>query len=313
MIYVATNDIVIINVLPAYLTMMHIFGLKGYSRGRQDIPLANNQLDYLDKILKNKVKIEEIPKEYRNRDFFLYLMQQDYDNTVEYAKKHPKMFNKQLFKDYMELDSANLGTKQNIFEWMPVELIDEELLMCAILNCLDRPFAEHREGFSAWFYSVAGRKREALTRELYIMGAKLFAKKEKNGRNKFMGITPLEFRTVEYYFAMCIGNDTPVMEHFPQAILTPSFLAAVINDKASNIGSFSKDALRRKIYMENVGMVECWQAAIIKHPAAIKYIPLTDKRVEFFLSKYGTDSRGYNIWFKNLHEEYLKKKNKKPS
>ena len=172
-------------------------------------------------------------------------------------------------------------------------------------------YVDRRGDCDDWFYSVYRRKPEALTQDLYTLGARCFATK-RNGKNEFLDITPEDYRTTEYYFALCLKNDTPVMEDIPENILTTKFLVDLLNDSPENIQCFSEVALEREAPMEGKGIVKFWQAAVINDGYQIRNIPLNDERVEFFLSIYDKDSSEYEYGFKNHYKRYLREKNSTP-
>lgn len=125
-------------------------------------------------------------------------------------------------------------------------------------------------------------------------------------------MTPEQYKTEEYYFAMCLANDTPVMEDFPEEILTTNFLVQLINDSADNIKSFSAKALEKTSPMNGRDdKVKFWQAAILFDGYLIRNIPFNDERVEFFLANYDKDSSEYRYGFKDEYKRYLRRKEKK--
>ena len=150
-----------------------------------------------------------------------------------------------------------------------------------------------------------------MTQEVYTLGARCFAAK-RNGENKFLDITSEEYRTTEYYFALYLANNTPVMEDIPQSVLTTNFLVTLLNDTPENIKCFSDVALEREAPMKGKGTVKFWQAAVICDGYQIRNIPLNDERVEFFLSLYDNDSSEYEYGFKDHYKRYLREKNSIP-
>lgn len=226
---------------------------------------------------------------------------------VYYVKEHIEKFDKQFFKDHIATDYYCLEFEDNDFEYMPLEFIDEEMVACAMFKSVDMRYVDRRGDCKEWFYSVYRRKPEVLTQDLYILGARCFAAK-RWGENKFLDITPEEYRTPEFYFALCLGNDTPVMEDIPENVLTTNFLVTLLNDSTENIRCFSEVALEREVPMTGRGNVKCWQAAVINDGYRISDIPLNDERVEFFLSIYDKDSSEYEYGFKDHYKRYLRKK-----
>ena len=309
--------------LQAYKKLEEMFNQKGYSQGIKDdmpiycwdnvqcIPSNLTPGHYVYANSYGKIKFRDIPERYRTREFFLHALSGAYKDIVEYVKSHPSKFDKQFFKDHIATDYYGLEFELNDFEYMPLEFIDEEMVACAMLRSINMRYVDRRGDCDDWFYSVYRRKPEVLTQEVYTLGARCFAAK-RNGKNKFLDITPEEYRTTEYYFALCLANNTPVMEDIPESVLTTNFLVALLNDTPENIQCFSEVALEREAPMEGKGTVKFWQAAVICDGYQIRNIPLNDERVEFFLSLYDKDSSEYEYGFKDHYKSYLRKKNSKP-
>ena len=230
-----------------------------------------------------------------------------YKDVVEYVKAHPNQFDKKFFKDHIATNYYALMFEVNDFEYMPLEYIDEEMVACAMFKSISARYTDRRGDFQEWFYSVKRRKPEVLCKELYILGARCFATK-RGGTNEFLKITPMEYRTTEYYFAMCIDNDSSIMDDIPESILTDEFLVELINDNAKNIKCFNEAALERVVPMSGGGKVKCWQAAVILDGYVIREIPLNEERIEFFLSMYPKNSCEYEYGFKEHYKAYLRKK-----
>ena len=306
--------------LQAYKRLEEMFKQKGYSEGvKDDMPIycwdninniPNNLTPghYVYAISYSKIKLKDIPKKYLTREFFLHALSGAYEDIVEYVKNHPSQFDKQFFKDHIATDYYGLMFDLNDFEYMPLEYIDEEMVACAMLRSINMRYVERRGDCQDWFYSVYKRKPEVLTRELYILGARCFATK-RNGKNRFLEITPKKYRTTEYYFALCLENDTPVMEDIPESVLTTNFLVDLLNDSPENIRCFSEAALEKEVPMKGKGIVKFWQAAVICDGYQIRNTTLNDERVEFFLSMYDKDSFEYEYGFKEHYKRYLRKKN----
>lgn len=309
--------------LQAYKRLEEIFEQKGYSRGiKDDMPIYSwdNVLcipenltvgHYVDANGYGKIKFRDIPEKYRTREFFLHALSGAYEDIVEYVKAHPEKFDKQFFKDHIETNYYGLEFALNDFEYMPLEFIDEEMVVCAMFRSVNMRYVDRRGDCDDWFYSVYRRKPEVLTKELYILGARCFAAK-RNGKNDFLDITPEEYQTPEFYFALCLNNNTPVMEEIPESVLTTNFLVSLLNDNIENIQCFSKSALEKEAEMTGKGIVKFWQAAIINDGYQIKNIPLNDERVEFFLSIYDKDTMEYEYGFKDHYKRYLREKNCTP-
>lgn len=309
--------------LQAYKSLEEMFEQKGYSQGvKDDMPIYcwdNVQFipdnltsgHYVYAYTYGKINFRDIPNEYRTREFFLHALSGAYGDSVEYVKAHPAKFDKQFFKDHIATNYSGLEFKLNDFEYMPLEFIDEEMVACAMFRSVNMRYVDRRGDCDDWFYSVYRRKPEVLTQELYTLGARCFAAKRK-GENKFLNITPEEYRTSEFYFALCLGNNTPVMEDISESILTTNFLVALLNDSTENIQCFSEVALEREAPMTGKGNVKFWQAAIINDGYRIRDIPINDERIEFFLSMYDKDSPEYEYGFKDRYKRYFREKNSTP-
>lgn len=309
--------------LPAYKRLKEMFEQKGYSLGIEDdmpiyswddvcrIPANLTPGHYVYARSHEKIKLKDIPEEYRTRGFFLHSLSGVYKDVVEYVKAHPAEFDRQFFKDHIATNYHGLMFELNDFEYMPLEFIDEEMVACAMFRSISMRYVDRRGDCNDWFYSVYRRKPEVLTQELYTLGARCFATKA-GGRNRFLDITPEKFRTPEFYFALCLKNDSPVMEDIPESVLTTEFLMALLNDSIENIQCFSEVVLEREVPMEGRGNVKFWQFAVIKDGYEIRLIPLNDERVEFFLSMYGKGSTEYEYGFKDRYKNYLREKNSIP-
>ena len=244
--------------LQAYKRLEETFKQKGYSQGISDnipiyhwdnvhcIPSHLTPGHYVYAYNYGKVKFRDIPEKYLTREFFLHTLSGAHADIVRYVKIHPslKKFNRQFFKDHIATNYYGLEFELNDFEFMPLEFIDEEMVACAMLKSVNMRYTERRGDCEDWFYSVYRRKPEVLTQDLYTLGARCFAAK-RNKKNKFLDITPEKYRTPEYFFALCLRNNTPVMEDIPESILTTNFLAQLLNDNPENIQCFSEYALKR--------------------------------------------------------------------
>lgn len=309
--------------LQAYKRLEEMFKQKGYSLGTKDdmpiycwddvqyIPANLTPGHYVYANSYGKIKFRDIPDKYRTREFFLHALSGAHEDIVEYVKVHQEKFDKQFFKDHIATNYYGLEFQLNDFEYMPLEFIDEEMVACAMFRSVNMRYVDRRGDCDDWFYSVYRRKPEVLTQELYTLGARCFAEKRR-GKNRFLDITPEEYRTPEFYFALCLGNSTPVMEDIPENILTTNFLVKLLNDSTENIRCFSEAALEREAPMTGKGILKFWQAAIINDGYQIRDIPLNDERVEFFLSVYDKDSSEYKFGFKDHYKRYLREKNSIP-
>ena len=290
----------VITEMPAYKRLARQFQERGYTQGNTE-----------HKYYKSDISIANIPKSER----FEYLRQHltgCHDDYIAYVVSHPKQFNKQFFKDLIAINYYSLFFEKNIFEWMDEAIIDEELVMCAMFRAVNMRYCERRDECDDWFYSVKRRKPELLTQEMYILGARCFASK-RNGANRFLEITPDEYRTEEYYHALCTRNDTPVMEDIPEEILTSNFLVDVLNDSIESVQCFTEAALETEVPVQDRGILKVWQAVMVVAGNRARLIPLNEERIEYFFSLYSKDSCEYEYGFKRHYKEYLRKKNSVPA
>lgn len=307
--------------LPAYIRLRKLFEQKGYTEGVKDnMPIYcmehgwNSHLTelttghYVYGVEHSRIKFVDVPAKHRTREFFLHALSGAYEELVEYVKKHIADFDKQFFKDHIATEYYCLEFALNDFEYMPLEYIDEEMVACAMFRAINMRYAERRGDCDDWFYSVYRRKPEVLTKDLYILGARCFAER-RGGANKFLEITPEEYKTEEYYLALCLNNSTPVMEDIPENILSTNFLVGLLNDNVDNIRSFSKAALEREAKMQGMGKVKFWQAAVINNGYSIRDIELNEERIDFFLNIYAKNTPQYEYGFKEHYKAYLREKN----
>ncbi len=300
--------------MPAYQRLKERFQEKGYSEGIQDntpifywgnvcqIPEKVTVGHYIYAQIYGKIEFRNIPKEYRTREFFLHTLSGASEDVVAYVKDHPEEFDREFFKDHIATSYYGLEFKLNDFEYMPLEFIDEEMVACAMFQSVKARYVERRGDFKDWFFSVYKRKPEVLTEDLYILGARCFARKLYGG-NEFLEITPKAYRTREYYLALCLKNDPCSMEDVPEDILTTDFLLEVLNDGLENIQCFNDVALEKKVSIEGKGTIKFWQFVLLMNGYQIKNIPLNEERVLFFFAVYGKNSFEYQCC-----EEYLDKK-----
>lgn len=268
---------------------------------------------YVDGISYVKIHFKDVPEEFRTRDFFLKALSSVHKDILEYVKEHiGTEFDRKFFMDYIATNQYALEFDENCFEYMPLEYIDEEMVSFAILQAVKRRYIERRGDFGEWFYSVAKRKPEILTEDFWVLGARLWAKRIGEN-NKFLSITPDEYKTQDYYFAMCLLNSTPVMEDFPDEIVTAGFLSVLIYDNINNVACFSEKALETKFPLLIDGEeITYWQLAVRIDGYLIRDIPLNEERIEYFLRYYPKDSGQYRYGFENPYKRWLEQKQQNP-
>ncbi|MCR5572455.1 MAG: hypothetical protein K6F57_01625 [Candidatus Saccharibacteria bacterium] len=295
--------------LPAYKRLEKQFNKKGYTKGIgqwKSRSVAVGTAGYYIKELEHRnVGIEDVPGNLL-REVLLYSASGCYKAVYDYIEQHLDQFDRQFWKDATSADYYNILFKDhNIFDIMPDEYLDEEMAMCAMFAAIDMRYCERRHECEGWFYTVHRRKPEILTQEMYILGARCFA--EKNcGENEFLAVTPEEYRTPEYWLALCLCNDTPVMTDVPAEMLTEDFLMGIFLSDTQTIRGFTEEALERDVVFRGE-TVKMWQAAILYSGYAIRDISLNEERIAFFRSKYDKDSSEYEYAFKDHYKAYLRK------
>lgn len=303
--------------LPAYKRIKEKFDQGEFHKGeKSELSIYNpyknimtGDLDtgyYVGKIAYQQIKFCDVPLKFRTRDFFINTLSAAQPDVLDYVKKHlVEEFDRQFFKDYIESNLYALSFDENCFEYMPIEYLDEELISCAFLAAVEKRYSDRRGDFKDFFYSVARRNPEVLTQDFWTLGARLFASKI-NGVNKFLNITPEKYRTKEYYFAMCLRNNTCVMEDIPKEILTTEFLLELINESIYNIKCFTAEALEKKAFFsDKKEKMKFWQVAIKSNGFLAKDIPLNSKRVDFFFENYSKDSNEYKNGYCRVYTKYL--------
>jgi hypothetical protein len=262
----------------------------------------------------SRCRFSDVPKSSRTREFFL----DSFTNTdvYDYIENHIDDFDRQFFKDLIENNQFATCFENNCFAVMPLEYIDEEMCSLAIFKSLDW-------SCNAWFLSVYERKPEALTADLWKLGARLYARLSGN-ENEFLSITPEEFKDEEYYREMCscnfncgmelYTNKGQIMDSIPQEVLTPKFILDLLKANANNIARFNERALEMEISHpdpdeeEEMVCETLWQIIVKSNGYLIRNIKLNDERIEYFLNHYDKDSGEYKYAFKDNYKRYEKEK-----
>lgn len=301
--------------LPAYKELKKQFSEKGYTEGISRNPKSNAPGTvgyYVEQIEHRRVRVEDIPKKLR-KDVILNHASGCYQQVYDYIRSHLDEFDRQFWKDAISTDYYNINfDDHNIFDIMPDEYLDEEMAMCAMFAAINMRYVDRRDECDGWFYTIHRRKPEVLTREMYILGARCFASK-RGDKNNFLAITPEEYRTLDYWLALCLCNNTPVMTDVPKDILTDDFLIAILHSSEDSINCFTDEALEREITVDEGVKHKVWQVAILNSGYAIRYLPLNEERIAFFLSNYDKDSSEYEFAFKDRHKAYLRKQKGEPT
>ena len=301
--------------LPAYKRLEKQFNKKGYTKGIgqwKSTSIAPGTAGYyVEKVQNRSVRIEDIPSDLL-RDVLLWTASGCYEEVYDYILRHLDQFDRRFWKDIASADYYNIMFyDHNIFDIMPDEYLDEEIAMCAMFAAIDMRYCERRGECDGWFYTVYRRKPEILTREMYILGARCFAARYSD-KNKFLDITPEEYRTREYWLALCLCNNTPVMVDVPANILTGRFLMGIYLSDNSTLSGFTEEVLEREVVFKKK-TVKMWQAAILHSGYSIRDIPLNEERIAFFRSNYDKDSHEYEFGFKDHYKAYLRKQNGTPT
>lgn len=278
--------------------------IKYFSLEQRTPEVCSSLMDY------GKCRFADVPDSSRTREFFINSFTNP--DVYDYIRSHIADFDKQFFKDLIETNNYATSSSNNCFSIMPTEYIDEEMCSLAIINSLDW-------NDDAWFYCAFERNKEAITSDLWKLGARLYTG-DFNRDNKFLDITPDRYKDDEYFMEMCscnfnansklIGSKSKIMDKIPQEVVTQEFLVNLLSADIDNISSFNEKALETEVtYVVNgkTFSEKIWKFAIIIKGDTIRNIKLNDERIEFFLNHYDKDSNEY-IW--SFKDKYRKYKNK---
>lgn len=278
----------------------------------EDFPLTERTPEVCTGLMDyGKCRFSDVPEFSRTRQFFIANFTDD--DVNDYIKNHITDFDRQFFKDLIASNEYATHFDNNCFSIMPLEYIDEEMCSLAIVGSLDW-------SNDNWFYSVYKRKPEALTEDLWKLGARLYSRLSGQ-KNKFLDVTPEKYKDEEYYREMCScnyncgmelsDNKGKIMDSIPQEIITPEFLVDLLSSSMDNVARFNEKALETELIYTEEGKIifeRVWQFVVRLKGDTIRNIDLNDERIEYFLSHYDKDSSEY-IWsFKNKYKEYKKRK-----
>ncbi len=108
--------------------------------------------------------IYNVPASLRNKDVILNFMY--FQSTFEYIKSHINEYDCQFFKDKIETNFILVNDRdKNIFSIMPLEYIDEEMCLLAVLS---------DDTGGNWFREVYKRKPEVLTESLWKLAVRFY-------------------------------------------------------------------------------------------------------------------------------------------
>lgn len=281
-----------------------------------------------------KSNFRQVPDKCKTRDFYLnsFWMPAAYDYIKSSVQNENTIFDRQFFKDLIATTSFATAHQDNCFEIMPLEYIDEEMCTLAMLSSANEYCP------SGWFYTVLRRKPGVLTEEMWKLGARLYGmqndvykqkydnpnllcQSEKIGvENKFLNVTPEKYKDKEYYFEMCscgFDNGKPfeymkksIMDYVPDNILTSDFLLELLMTDVNTIIGFNEKGLETVVPKGKSSFdgEKVWQLVVRLKGNTIKFIPLNDERVEFFLNTYSKSSDEYTFSFKDKYKDYLYEK-----
>ncbi len=310
----STYSVIWAREVPAFERMYNEFYEKGYSRGSEDeTPIYVMKKEhrfspdlkvghYIYGIKNCILGFSDVPQRFRTREFFLHVAHESDDDASRYVQAHIDEFDKDFFKDSIATSEYSISFDDNIFEWMPLEYIDEEMAMCAMFESYGRWTCD------GWLFSIYKRKPEVLTREIFILSARCFSL-SKDFAKKMIKMTPAKYRTREFYQALCYHSDDSVMELVPKKMLTNRFLLEVFSESHESIKCFTEEALEREVISKEHGKVKMWQLAVLEKAEAIRSIELNDERVEFFMALYDKDSFEYDLYFRERYRAYRREKN----
>ena len=256
-----------------------------------------------------RCKLRDVPKASRTRSF--YISQFTDSDVFSYIKNHIDQFDRQFFKDLLTSNEYSMIFDKNAFLIMPLEYIDEEMCSLSILHSVDWSDGK-------WFSIVAKRKPEALTADLWKLGARLYAR-EQDGKCDYCYITPSEYKDEEYYKELCLSNFNcgnslktnkgKIMNFVPENFLTLDFLLSLLIEDFESACRFSEKALEMEFEYMDDGQrrkEKIWQFVIRRDGFLIRELVLNDERISFFLDYYGKDSPEYRIGLKDKYREYKK-------
>lgn len=356
--------------LQAYLNILDIFNKKGYTQGekislkiyhynpkkeRKTLIFGQYQ-EYLEQLEmeKNKnltpghfvgaldychIKFSDIPEKFKTREFYIHALSGIKKDIIEHIKscfgKENNIFDKQFFKDYIITNNFSLNFSNSIFSYIPDEYIDEELVMCALIKSVESS-QYFRMDFLEWFFELNSRKPEILTKEMFYLSASIYRISSLDSVNKFLNITPDEFKDEDFYFNLCINKSLEsILKIVPACYRNPEFYIKVLESGLYNIVAFDEIALETIVPDElleafdiseekikrfkeiekfkNLNNFEIlknlnltfWKASILFDGDSIEFIPLNNERILFFKSIYDKDSPEYTYYFKEKYKKYL--------
>ena len=258
--------------------------------------------------------IYDIPESLRSKDVILNFMH--CQNSFEYIKNHIEEYDCQFFKDLIETNFFLVNLEdQNIFSIMPLEYIDEEMCLLAVLKANEHGY---------WFSEVYKRKPEVLTERLWKIAARLYVFNVQDAID-LMRVTPQNYKDYEFYQELCsrgsyfFESKENVTDAIPSEILTPQFLLELIQKQSDNVSTFSESALNTELsykkyqyclsddYVKEITITQkAWQKALIDNGENIWYVKPDDEKLKFFSCYYpeGTEEyKKYIVGEENINPE----------
>ena len=107
-----------------------------------------------------------------------------------------ELFDKSFFKDYIESCDIALNSFCSVFEWMPGEFLDEEMVLCAFFHYCDLYHGVRNYYIAPWFRSIMRRRPELMREEIFIVCARIV---EKMDKGVLLFLIPEEYKTNEFF------------------------------------------------------------------------------------------------------------------
>lgn len=192
--------------------------------------------------------------------------------------------------------------EKNIFSIMPLEYIDEEMCLLAVL----------KDNFGGnWFREVYKRKPEVITERLWKIAARFYVFSVQDAVS-LLKVVPNEYKDYEFYQELCsrgsyfFGAKENVTDVVPKEILTPEFLLELVLKQSDNVSTFSESALNTELtytkYLHNLTentvkeetiTQKAWEMAILDNGENIWYVQPDKEKIEFFLQYYPKGTEEY--------------------
>ena len=277
-----------------------------------DIPSSQRTPEVCAALMKyGKCKLRDVPIKSRTRDFFIDSFTNK--DVNDFIKSNISLFDRDFFKDLIVSNHYSTHFDTNCFNVMPLEYIDEEMVSLAIIHTQDWSSDD-------WFISVMDRNIDAISNDVWKLAARLYGRMS-NGSNVIVDRAPESVKDEEFYRELCLCNynagselDTNkgrVMDLVPDEMLTSNFIVRLLNDKLDNIARFNEKGLNMSVPCGYNEEVIVWKYVVRNNGYLIRYIPLNEERINYFLELYPKNSSEYKYGFKDAYKSYLRKQEKK--